>query len=104
MIVKACELITRHCGSGARRLPGTPPVWQIQWSSEDLVLVGHLYRDLNQPAKPDPQSPMLLFSRVTLIAAYGPPVPQLAYHVLAYSLAYSQLKNPLLAPKKTHEV
>ncbi len=104
MIVKACELITRHCGSGARRLPGTPPVWQIQWSSEDLVLVGHLYRDLNQPAKPDPQSPMLLFSRVTLIAAYGPPVPQLAYHVLAYSLAYSQLKNPPLAPKKTHEV
>ncbi len=73
MIVKACELITRHCGSGARRLPGTPPVWQIQWSSEDLVLVGHLYRDLNQPAKPDPQSPMLLFSRVTLIAAYGHP-------------------------------
>jgi len=43
-------------------------------------------------------------SRVTLIAAYGPPVPQLAYHVLAYSLAYSQLKNPPQAPKKTHEV
>jgi len=46
----------------------------------------------------------VLFSRVTLIAAYGPPVPQLAYHVLAYSLAYSQLKNPPQAPKKTHEV
>jgi len=95
MIVKARELITRHCGGGAWRLPGTPPVWGIQWSSEDLVLVGHLYRDLNQPAKPDPQSPMLLFSRFTLVAAYGPPVPQLAYHVLAYSLAWSEMQGDL---------
>ncbi len=103
MTVKARKLITsRHC-TGAIRLPGAPPVWEIHWTCEDLVLAGHLYRDLNQPTHPDPQSPILLYSRFTLIAAYGPPVPQLAYHVLAYSLAWSGLHDPSPAPEEPQE-
>ncbi len=76
-------------GTGASPLGRElPNAWSIFWHAGWLMLRGHLF---GRNGRVDPTSPVLLVNRSTLVAIYGPKVPELGAIVLGNTLACEAL-------------
>ena len=92
IVNRARDLITAGNDSGAHPLDLKTRAWRINWSRQDLHMLGHIYtstRNINTHIAAD--SPIVLYHRFTLKTFYGQELIDLAYKILGNTLAYEAL-------------
>ncbi|MBF4636271.1 hypothetical protein ITJ38_17810 [Agreia pratensis] len=88
-VEEAEDLIVRRFGSGATLCTYSDARrWNISWYEGWYMLHGHAYVDVNDQARIDAASPLLLIDRRSGAAVYGPELEPLVRRIIAHSLIY----------------